>query len=335
MEKQQIQKLIKPFIKPSRSKASWQIINTVIPYFGFIYLMYYLLSTGVHFLLVLPISIIPALLLVRIFIFFHDCTHSSFLKSKTAMSIWGHIFGVFVFTPYNKWKSEHITHHRTVGNMDKRGVGDVWTMTVTEYKESSWLRRLGYNLYRNPILLFFIGPFFLFVVAQRFPFGAKTKGDWFSIIFTDIMIAVIITIVSLTVGFQYYAMIQFPIIFIASSLGVWMFFVQHQYDEVYWEHSEKWDIIDAAMLGSSIYKLPAILEWATGYIGYHNLHHVNARIPNYRLKKAFKSEKYFQSGKIITLWTSFRLAFLKFYEEKSKRLISARQYRKLKLQKTK
>jgi len=333
MNKQNIQKLIKPFIRPSSSKATWQIINTIVPYFGFIFLMYYLLSQGVHFLLVLPISIIPGLLLVRIFIFFHDCTHSSFLKSKNMMNIWGHIFGVLVFTPYNKWKHEHITHHRTVGNMDKRGVGDVWTMTVQEYRDSTFMKRLGYKLYRNPFILFVVGPFYMFVVQQRLPFGSKTKGDWFSVIFTNIMLAGIITFVSLTVGFKYYAMIQFPIIFIASSLGVWMFFVQHQYDEVYWEHSENWDILDAAMLGSSIYKLPYILEWATGYIGYHNLHHVNARIPNYRLKKAFRSHPYFQTGKMITLWKSLRLSMLMLYEEQSKRLISLREYRKLKLAK--
>lgn len=334
MDKQSIQKLIIPFIKPSSSRASWQIINTMIPYFGFIYLMYYLISHGVHYLIVLPIAIIPGLLLVRIFIFFHDCTHSSFLKSKTMMNIWGHIFGVLVFTPYNKWKHEHITHHRTVGNMDKRGVGDVWTMTVEEYQQSKFIKKLGYKLYRNPLILFVVGPFYMFVIRQRLPFGAKNKGDWFSILFTNIMIASIIVLVSLTIGFKYYLLIQFPIIFIASSLGVWMFYIQHQYDEVYWEHSENWNILDAAMLGSSIYKLPFILEWATGYIGYHNLHHVNARIPNYRLKKAFHSHKYFQTGKMITLWTSLRLSLLMLYEEKSKRLISFREYRKLRLHKT-
>jgi len=334
MERQLIHKLIKPYIKPSRGRAAWQIINTVIPYFGFIVLMYYMLNWGVHPVFVFLTAILPAMLMVRIFIFFHDCTHGSFLKSKRWMSFWGHLFGVLTFTPYNKWKREHIAHHRTVGNIDKRGIGDVWTMTVSEYNAAPFLTRLAYRLYRHPFVLFVIGPIYLFVVHERLPIGLKDKKDWFSVIFTNVMLAAIIVAVSLTVGFRYYLLIQIPIIFFASSMGVWMFFVQHQYDDVYWEHDPQWDIIDAAMEGSSVYKLPAFLDWATGYIGYHNLHHINAKIPNYRLKKAFRSHPFFQEGKIITLWKSFRLALLMLYEEQERKLISYRQYRRLNLRKT-
>lgn len=330
MEKTRLNKLIRPFARSSRSRAAWQIINTVVPYLGLIYLMYFLISRGVHYLLVLPISIVPAFLLVRIFIFFHDCTHSSFLKSRKWMSFWGHVFGILAFTPYHKWKREHITHHRTVGNIDKRGVGDVWTMTVEEFEQSSWLKRLGYKLYRNPFIMFVIGPFYLFVIHERLPLKLESKKELFSVLFTNIVLAGIIVLVSLTVGFQYYLMIQIPVIFFAATLGVWMFFVQHQYEDVYWEHTENWDIIAASMKGSSVYKLPRLLDWATGYIGYHNLHHINARIPNYRLKRAYHSDPFFQSGTIITFWRSFKLATLKLYEEQSKRLIGYREYRKLK-----
>jgi omega-6 fatty acid desaturase (delta-12 desaturase) len=330
MNKQNIHKLIIPFIRPSKTRVTWQIVNTLVPYFGMIVLMFFLLKSGVSYLFVLPLALIPGFLLVRIFIFFHDCTHSSFLKSKRAMNIFGHIFGVLVFTPYSKWKREHIEHHRTVGNIEKRGVGDVWTMTVSEYESSSRLKRLGYKLYRNPFILFVIGPTYLFVIHQRLPFGIKNKKDLSSVLLTNVLIALIIILVSITVGFNYYLLIQLPIIFIASSLGVWMFYVQHQYEDVYWEKTKDWDIIDAAMKGSSIYKLPAILDWATGYIGYHNLHHVNARIPNYRLKKAFNSTEFFKSGKVITLFKSFRLSMLILYEENSKRLITYREYKKLK-----
>jgi omega-6 fatty acid desaturase (delta-12 desaturase) len=250
------------------------------------------------------------------------------------MSFWGHIFGVLTFTPFNKWKREHIQHHRTVGNIDKRGVGDVWTLTVEEYNQASKIKKLGYKLYRHPLILFVVGPIYLFVIHERLPINLKTKGDWFSVIFTDIMIAAIIITVSLTVGIQYYLMIQLTIIFFASTFGVWMFFVQHQYEEVYWEHTNDWDIISASMKGSSVYKLPRILDWATGYIGYHNLHHINSRIPNYRLKKAFYSHPFFQTGKIITLFKSFKLSLLMLYEEKSNRLISFKEYRKLQKIKT-
>lgn len=329
MDRTTLQKLIRPFIKPSAGKASWQIINTVGPYILLILGMYFMISNGVHFLFTLPLSLLAGLLLVRIFIFFHDCTHGSFLKSKRAMSILGHIFGVLTFTPYHVWKRTHTEHHRTVGNLDKRGVGDVWTMTVKEYKESSWIKKLGYKLYRNPFVLFVVGPFYLFVIHNRLPVGLKTKKDWMSSIFTNLMIAFIIVAVSLTVGFKYYLMIQIPIIIIASTLGVWMFFVQHQYEEVYWESKENWDSIEAALKGSSVYRLPFILDWFTGYIGYHNLHHVNSKIPNYRLKKAWNSHSIFKKGKIINIWKSFHLAALSLYDEKSKRLISFRQYRKL------
>ncbi len=329
MERQQLHKLIRPFIKPSAGRASWQIINTLVPYLGLIVIMYFMLSRGMNFIFTLPLIVLAALLLVRIFIFFHDCTHSSFLKSKRMMSLFGHIFGVLVFTPYNKWKRTHNEHHRTVGNLDKRGVGDVWTMTVSEFKQANIFKRIGYSIYRNPVIMFLIGPTYLFVIHERLPVGLKTKKDWFSYIFTNVMLALIIYLVTITVGLKYYLLIQLPIIFVASSLGVWMFFVQHQYDEVYWEKKDKWDVIDAALKGSSVYQLPAVLDWFTGYIGYHNLHHVNARIPNYRLKKAFNSHKLFKSGKVISLMKSFRLSLLMLYDDQSKRLISYRQYRKL------
>jgi omega-6 fatty acid desaturase (delta-12 desaturase) len=278
------------------------------------------------------LSFVAGLFLVRVFIFFHDCTHRSFLQSKRAMSILGHLFGVLVFTPYYKWQRTHKEHHKTVGNLDLRGEGDVWTMTVEEYQNASTWKKIGYKLYRNPFILFLIGPMYLFVIHERLPFGLKTKKDWFSYIFTNLAITTIIYMVTVTIGFQYYLMIQLPIIFFASTLGVWMFFVQHQYEDVYWENKENWDVIDAALKGSSVYKLPLVLDWFTGSIGYHNLHHVNARIPNYQLKKAFKSHKLFMKSRTISIWTSLKLSLLTLYDQKAKRLITFRQYKKLKYQ---
>lgn len=329
MKRAEINNLVRSFAKASDLKAYWQIINTVIPYLGFIYLMFFLINKGVHYSLVIPISIIPALFLVRIFIFFHDCTHKSFMKSKKEMNIFGHIFGILVFTPFHQWQREHNEHHRTVGNIDKRGTGDVWTLTVDEYRASSWVKRLGYRLYRNPIFLFIIGPAYIFLINQRLPISTRTKKDWMSLIITNIGVLLIILVVSFTVGFKYYLMIQLPIIMIASSLGVWLFFVQHQYEEVYWEGNKNWDITDAALKGSSVYRLPLIINWFTGSIGYHNIHHLNARIPNYKLKKLYKSTKEFQTSKEIKLFESIKLAKLYLYDERNKRLISRRRYKKL------
>ena len=328
MERKEINRIVVPFAKASNGRAAWQIINTLIPYTILLSAMYFMIYNGVNYFFVLLVAIIPALFLVRIFILFHDCTHSSFMKSKTAMTIFGHIFGVLVFTPFHKWQKEHITHHRTVGNMDKRGVGDVWTMTVEEYKNCSRIKRFGYRLYRNPLVLFIIGPAYIFLVNQRFPVKNVTLKEWKSLIITNIALVAIVTLVSLTIGFNYYIMIQLPVIMIASSLGVWLFFVQHQYEEVYWEQSEKWDITEAALKGSSVYRLPIILDWFTGNIGYHNIHHLNARVPNYRLRKLFRSTKEFRTSKEVKILESIKLAKLFLYDVKNKQLITYRKYKK-------
>lgn len=328
MNKKEVNLMIKPFVKASNGRAIWQVVNTLVPYIALIIGMYLMISNGISYLFVFPLTFILALFTVRIFILFHDCTHSSFMKSKKWMNFFGHIFGILTFTPYYQWKNEHIAHHRTVGNIDKRGVGDVWTMTVEEYENSSWKKKLGYRLYRNPLILFIIGPIYMFVINHRLPFNTKTKDEWFSLILTNLAIIGIVLTVSFTVGFKYYLMIQIPAIFFASSMGVWLFFVQHQYEEVYWEESQKWDILDAALKGSSVYKLPLILDWFTGSIGYHNIHHLNAKIPNYRLRKLFKSKRELQKSKQFKLFQSFKLAKLFLYDVKNRKLITYRKYKK-------
>ena len=218
MQRKEINNLVRPFAKAKDLKAYWQILNTLGPYFAILFTMYYLISIEVHYLFVLPLAIPGALFTVRIFILFHDCTHSSFMKSKKMMSFFGHVFGILVFTPFHPWQREHKEHHRTVGNIDKRGTGDVWTMTVKEYKGSSRLKRFGYRLYRNPLVLFVIGPIYMFIVQNRLPINMKNRKDWKSLIITNIAILATILTISFTIVFRYYLMIQIPIIFIASRL---------------------------------------------------------------------------------------------------------------------
>lgn len=328
MKSKDINKLVRPFAVPSNARAIWQITNTLIPYLGLIYLMYFMINKGVPYIFVLALSIIPGLFLVRVFIFFHDCTHKSFMANKKVMNILGHIFGILVFTSFYRWQREHVKHHSTVGNMDKRGVGDVWTMTVDEFKAASFGKKLGYRLYRNPFVLFIIGPIYVFLISERLPLQNKTKKDWLSNSITNIGVIAIIITVWLTVGLKYYLLIQLPVIFFAASAGVWLFYVQHQYDDVYWEDNENWDIIEAALKGSSVYKLPKILDWFTGYIGYHNVHHLNAKVPNYRLKKLYHSNSILRSKKEIKLFSSFKLMRLFLYDVKNKKLISYRKYKK-------
>ena len=244
------------------------------------------------------------------------------------MTILGHIFGILTFTSFHRCQREHNKHHSTLGYIDKRGIGDVWTMTVSEYKEAKWYKKLGYRLYRNPFILFVIGPIYVFVVSERLPFQNKTLKDWLSNSITNIGVLSILILVWITVGIKYYFMIQIPIIFFASSAGVWLFFVQHQYEDVYWEDNAHWDVTEAALKGSSVYRLPRLLDWFTGYIGYHNVHHLNAKVPNYRLKKLYHSSRLLQSNKEITLWQSLKLMNLFLYDVEQKKLITRRRYKK-------
>lgn len=319
---------IKPYAKPSNARAILQMINTLIPFTMLIVAMYYMIQFNIPYIFVVVVSIVPALFLVRVFIMFHDCTHKSFVTSNKAMIVLGHIFGILTFTPFFKWQRDHIIHHRTVGHLEKRGIGDVWMMTTDEYEQASFFGKLGYRLYRNPFILFFIGPIFLFLVGQRFP-TTNTKKVWISTMITNLGILGIILAVTFTIGIQYYLLIQLPIIFFASISGVWLFYIQHQYEDVYWERSMRWKAMDAALEGASVYRLPLVLEWFTGAIGYHNVHHLNPRVPNYRLRKAYDAIPDLQESFVVTFFRSFKLALLCFYDEKKKVMISYRQYKKL------
>lgn len=316
------------YAKPSNSRAILQIFTTLVPFFMLVVAMYFMIRYNVPYYYVVLISIIPALFLVRVFILFHDCTHKSFLTSQKAMVVLGHIFSILTFTPFSSWQRDHIMHHKTVGHLEKRGVGDVWMMTTEEYEAAPWYKKTTYRLYRNPILLFFVGPVFMFLIVHRFP-TVNTKKVWLSTMITNLGILAIILAVTYTVGIQYYLMIQLPIIYFASTAGVWLFYIQHQYEDVYWERAMRWKAKDAALEGASVYRLPLILEWFTGAIGYHNVHHLNPRVPNYRLRKAYDDIPELREGFVVTFLRSFKLAMLCFHDEKRKIMISYRQYKRM------
>lgn len=332
MKKSEWRDRLKPYAQANIFKSWMQILNTVVPYLGLLVVMGLGLYFEIPYVFVFLLSIVAGAFMVRVFIIFHDCTHLSFFKSKEANKVLGTILGILTFTPYSTWQSSHIKHHSTVGNLDERGIGDVWTMTVEEYTSSSKAKRLLYRLYRNPIFLFVIAPFFLFAVLNRLPSKKfSNKKHHISQIITNVGILLIFLAVSFTLGLKYYLLIQLPVLFFASIMGVWMFFVQHQFDEVYWERHEEWDFIKAALEGSSFYRLPIILDWITGHIGYHNIHHLNPRIPNYHLRKCYKEVHEFKKGRTITLLESFKMAMLTLYDEKSKRLISIKELSKRRL----
>lgn len=314
---------LKPYAKPSPWRAGFQMINTVVPYLLLLLLTGAALYYHVPYIIVLLLALVTGAFMVRTFILFHDCTHLSFVRSKAANHIIGYLLGILTFTPYTVWQSEHNRHHGTVGNLDSRGVGDVWTMTVQEFKSSKPLVRAIYRLYRNPFFLFLVAPFFLFGVINRFPTSRKMKfEEHISLAFTNIGIFAIAAIVTIKFGFVFYLLLQLPILFFASVMGVWLFYVQHQFEDVYWQKNDQWNFVKAALEGSSFYKLPLVLEWISGYIGYHHIHHLNPRIPNYYLKKCYQEIQSFGKPQTITFFQSFKLALLHLYDEQSGKLVS-------------
>jgi omega-6 fatty acid desaturase (delta-12 desaturase) len=287
-------------------------------------LMIYLLGQGYSYWLVFPLTVVAACFLVRIFIFFHDCCHMSFFSSRRANKILGTITGILTFTPFEDWRRSHLQHHASAGSLDRRGVGDVWTMTVQEYRAARLWTRLAYRLYRNPFIMFGLGPAYVFFVTHRFPHKTAGLRERFSVGFTNVAIAGIIVIAVFTIGLKTYLLIQVPVTLVAGLIGVWMFYVQHQFEDVYWSKHEEWDSVRAAMEGSSYYKLPKVLQWITGNIGLHHIHHLHARIPNYHLQKCCNHVAELREVEPLTLRTAFKSLWIHLWDENQRRLISFR-----------
>ena len=259
--------------------------------------------------------------MVRIFIIFHDCGHGSFFKSKRLNKVVGIITGLIVFTPYHKWHHDHKIHHQTVGNLDKRGTGDVKTLTVEEYSRLNRWQKFGYRFYRNPFFLFGIAPILLFTILHRFTNKEMSAREKLYVHLTTLALVVAITILILAIGWKTFLLIQLPILYIATVHGVWLFYVQHQYRHVKWTETEGWDYKTIALGGSSLFKLPALLNWFTGSIGYHHIHHLSPLIPNYNLKRCHNENAIFHEVKPITFFTAFESLFLRLWDEKRQMLI--------------
>ena len=315
------------FNKADNRKAAWQLANTLIPYFALWAMMIFIVKQGWSYWTTLPLAILTGLLTVRLFIFFHDCCHESFFTSRTANRMVGYITGVLTFSPFEEWRRAHNVHHASAGDLDRRGTGDVWTMTVKEYKNAPRSTRLKYRIYRNPFVMFVLGPAFLFLVSMRFPQKDSGKKERRSVWITNLLLIMLVSVMGWALGFSDYLKIQLPILFVAGSVGIWLFYVQHQFEEVYWSHHENWDAVAAALKGSSYYKLPKVLQWLTGNIGLHHIHHLRPRIPNYHLQACYRAIPEMQQAPEITFVKSLKSMFLNLWDEETKRLISFRQYR--------
>lgn len=307
------------FQEPSRRRAAWQLVNTLVPYTVLWWLMYLCLSRS--YWLIVPLAVLAGLFVVRIFIIFHDCGHRSYFRSVRANDVVGFITGVLTLTPYYHWRWEHAIHHASAGDLDRRGTGDIWTMTVQEYLESSRWRRFAYRLARNPVILFGIAPLYLFFIHQRFPKKNASPRERRSVHWMNLAILGMAIGMSSIFGVVPYILIQLSVTFVSGAVGVWMFYVQHQFEDVYWERREGWDFTAAALQGSSFYKLPKILQWFSGNIGFHHIHHLSPRIPNYNLERCHRSDPYFQQVKPVTFLRSLKSLAYRLWDEQKRKLV--------------
>ena len=306
-------------------KSWWQFSSNLLLYSIAWFLMFESLS--ISYWITLGLSLPAAGMLVRLFIIYHDCGHGSFFKSGKMSDIIGLLIGILSFTPYYHWSKNHQIHHDTAGNLDKRGIGDVWTMTVAEYKESSQWGKIVYRFYRHPITMFFIGAPFVFIIGNRFTKKGMNKQGRLSVYITNIGLLIFAVSMSLLIGVKAFILIQFPIISVAGICGFWLFYVQHQFEPSYWARNDVWDYKRVALEGSSFYKLPRILQYFSGNIGFHHIHHLSPLIPNYYLSKCHRENSLFSGIKPLTFWQSLKTLTFRLYDEKRNELIG---FRKLK-----
>mgnify|MGYP006268481423 FL=1 len=318
-------KRLREFQSSSWGRAVTQIATSVLPYLAILAVMIVGVVSEWPYWIVLASAVPAAGFLVRVFIIFHDCAHGSFVPSNRGNRIIGFLTGVLVFTPFEPWRLSHLGHHATAGNLDRRGVGDVVTMTFEEYQQASKMRRLGYRLYRNPLVMFLLGSFYTFVLLHRFLGLGGTPRERRSVIANDVALAVIIVGMTLAFGGPIWLLTVFPTIWIAGVAGIWLFYVQHQFDPSYWRRDEEWDEVAAAMEGSSYYKLPKILQWFSGNIGIHHIHHLRPRIPNYRLQRAYDAVEETHIDRPLTLWKSLGAIRYNLWSEMENRFMSFRE----------
>lgn len=319
---------LKKFEVPSTWRALWQLVNTIIPFGVIVTLMYLSVQAGYSPLVTILLAIPAAPFMVRIFVLFHDCSHGSFFPSRTANRVVGHILGTLAFTPYGSWQYAHGVHHSATGNLDRRSIGEVWTVTAGEFAKASRWTRATYRLYRNPVFMFCLAPVLLFVLEQRLPYKRGSARQQRSVWITNAAIVAMLVLSSLTIGLGTYLLIHLSIMYFAGIGGVWLFYVQHQFDPGYWKREDEWHSVDSAMEGSSYYKLPGVLQWFSGNIGLHHVHHLRPRIPNYNLQRCLNAIPELRLKDHLTIRKSLRSITMNLWDEAAERLVSFRTFRK-------
>jgi acyl-lipid omega-6 desaturase (Delta-12 desaturase) len=315
-----LRKQVAPFEKSSTKESIWQMINTIVPFIILWYLAY--ISLSVSYWLTLVPSILAAGFLTRIFIIFHDCTHHSFFKSRRVNRIVGTAMGVLTLFPFDQWGYEHSVHHATSGNLDKRGTGDIWTLTVEEYLAAPLRIRLAYRFYRNPFVMFGLGPIYVFLLKNRFNRKGARRKERMNTYLINILIVALFGLLIWAVGWQSFLLVQGSIFMISGAAGIWLFYVQHTFEDSYFEEDKEWEYVKAAVEGSSFYKLPKLLQWLTGNIGYHHVHHLSPRVPNYKLEEVHVNTSPLQNVPTITLGSSLKSLRFRLWDEDSKNFVA-------------
>ena len=313
--------------EPNHLRSIVEIAITILPFVLLWAIMWFALDLG--YWLGLLFAVPAAGFLVRLFMIQHDCGHGAFFRSRLANDWVGRVIGVLTLTPYDCWRRAHAIHHATSGNLDRRGVGDIDTLTVREYLSRSRWARLRYRIYRHPFVMFGVGPAYLFLLQQRLPVGLMRGGwqPWLSTMATNFAILLIGAAMIWLVGLGPFLLVHLPIMLLGASIGVWLFYVQHQFGDTFWAHDEGWDVHKAALRGSSHYDLPTIMRWFTANIGMHHVHHLYSRVPFYRLPQALRDHPEIARIGRITLGESLRCVRLTLWDETRHRLISVRELR--------
>ena len=314
-----------PYLGPDTARSVLQLTGTAVAFVGLWILSY--LALQVSWLLTLALAVPTAGFLVRLFMIQHDCGHGSYFRSRKARDIVGFCIGVLTLTPYYYWRRTHAHHHAHSGDLDLRGFGDVETMTVKEYLASTPRQRLAYRLYRHPLIMLGIGPVVHFVVSHRYPHKVprEWKQAWASIWWTNACLVAVLVVAALTIGLVPFLMVQVPITLLAGSAGILLFYVQHQFEETYWDRDPNWDYFEAAVYGSSHLVLPRPLQWLTASIGIHHVHHLSSRIPNYRLQECLEANPDLQQATQVTLRDMARLFRLTLWDEETGRMVGFRE----------
>jgi omega-6 fatty acid desaturase (delta-12 desaturase) len=308
------------YARPRLPRSVLELFTSVVPYLAGSVLMYFALS--VSYLLTLALVLPTAGFLVRTFVVFHDCAHGSLLPSKRANRYIGRFLGLFVLSPYERWRHDHAVHHASSGDLERRGVGDIVTLTVDEYRARSPRGRLAYRAIRHPLVMFGLGPVIAMIVGPRIATRSQRPRMRHSVLATDVVLVAAIGALCWLIGWQDFLLVWAPPAMIAGSVGIWLFYVQHQFEDAYWQSAEEWDYQEAALRGSSYLKLPKLLQFFTGNIGLHHVHHLNARIPNYNLQRAHDENPVFHQVPTLSLGDALRSPRLKLWDEERGKLVT-------------